>query len=206
MAKNRNSGEALAVSGRWLGGGAVALIHLAFLLALLMTDRLTFHRTPDARPMTVYRLPDDTPAYARPAPQPITPPSSAASAPSSVLAPQLSGPMILIQPEKPLPPYLHGLDLSVKPPANGVRPLTQEDLLPSKEAKLKQFFKDSEMANRLAREPAAGEDCQVSIATQQNAASLGESAFKDPLPVETVCSPTRSAKELSKRNDRFAPQ
>jgi hypothetical protein len=203
VAKNRSSGTALAHSGRWLGGGAVALIHLAFLTALLLTDRLTFHKVPDVRPITVYHLPDDSKPF--PAPPAIGSPPRLPSLPSAVMAPRLDGPLILIQPEKPLPPSLPGLVLSPKP-GLAVRPLTQDDLLPSKEKQLKQFFADSAAENRLAREPAAGEDCKVSINSQKNAASLGESAFKDPLPLESVCTPTASAKALSKRNDRFAPQ
>lgn len=203
MAKNRISGTALANPTRWLGGGAVALVHLAFLLALLMTDRLTFHKGPDVRPMTVYRLPDD--AKPTPAPPAIGSPARLPSLPSTVMAPRLDGPLILIQPEKPLPPSLPGLSLSPKP-GGAVKPLTQDDLMPSKEKKLQQFFSDSAAENRLSREPAAGQDCKAVVTSQKNAASLGESAFKDPLPIEQICSPTQSAKELSKRNDRFAPQ
>jgi hypothetical protein len=206
VAKNRSSDTALAVPSRWLGGGAVALIHLAFLMAVLLTDHLTFHKTPDGRPMEIYRLPDEAPAYSRQTIQPITPPSSAASAPSSVLAPRLDGPMILIQPEKPLPPNLRGLDLSTKPAGNGIRPLTQDDLLSSKETKLKQFFAESEERNRLDREPPAGRECEAVITSKSNAASLGVDAYHEPLPIDAVCTPTLSAKELSKRNDRFAPQ
>ena len=203
MAKNRKSGTALTHPARWVGGGAVALIHLGFLLVLLMTDRLTFHRGPEARPMAVYRLPDDKP---KPATVPLSLGSlSRMPIPSAVMTPRLDGPMILIQPETPVPPSLRGFDLS-PPRLSGARPLTQEDLLPSKEAKLKQFFAESEERNRLNREPPAGRDCIASITSKNNAASLGESAFHDPLPLEEVCTPTQSAKALARRNDRFAPQ
>lgn len=205
MAQNRKSQTALASPARLLGGGAVALVHLAFFTALLLTDRLTLHKMTDGKPMHLYRLPDETPAYSRPAIQPITPPSVAAAAPSSVLAPRLDGPMILIQPERPLPPNLRGLDFSTAP-LTGPRTLTQEDLLPSKEAKLKQFFKESEETHRLGNEPAAGQECEVAVTSQQNAASLPDSAYHEPQPVFLVCSPTLSAKGLAKRNDRFAPQ
>ncbi len=201
MAQNRQSGTALAGPTRWLGGGAVALIHLCFLLAFLLTDQLTFHKSRDVRPMEVYRIAEDR--RPEPAPRSIGTPSKT-TLPSAVMTPRLDGPMILIQPEKPLPPALRGLDLS-PPPLSGIRPMTQDDLLPSKQARVKQFFKDQAAENSLAREPSAGEDCEVAIASQQQAASLG-SAFKDPLPVYTVCTPRSSAKDLSKRNDRFAPQ
>lgn len=204
MAKNRSSGTALALSGRWLGGGAVALVHLAFLLALLATDHLTFRRPPDGRAITVYHLPDDAPAYSRQTLHAMTPPAMAA--PSSVLAPRLDGPMILIQPEKPLPPTLRGLDLSVKPSGTGLRPLTQEDLLPSEESRLKQFYRDTAEANRLFLEPPAGEECKYGLTRDSSLASLGDSAFKDPIPMTTQCTPKSSAKALSKRNQRFAPQ
>lgn len=202
MAQNRKSGTALTHPARWVGGGAVALIHLGFLLALLLTDHLTFHKTPDTRPMTIYRLPDDKP---KPATVPLSLGAlSRLPVPSSVMTPRLDGPMILIQPQNPVPPSIRGFDLS-PPKLSGTKPLTQDDLMPSKEKRLKQFFADQEEANRMAKEPAAGEDCQVVIASQQKAASL-PSAFNDPIPVYSVCSPTQSAKALSKRNDRFAPQ
>jgi hypothetical protein len=181
----------------------VALIHLGFLIALLLTDRLTFHKGPEARPMTVYRLPDDKP---KPATVPLSLGSlSRLPIPSAVMTPRLNGPMILIQPETSVPPSLRGFDLS-PPKLSATKPLTQDDLMPSKEKRLKQFFADQEEANRLAKEPSAGEDCVASTSNARNAASLGESAFKDPLPIESICSPRGSAKELSKRNDRFAPQ
>jgi len=203
VAKNRSSGTSLALPGRWLGGGAVALIHLAFVTALLLTDRLTFHKVPDVRPMSIYRLPDDSKPF--PAPPAIGSPTRLPTLPSTVMAPRLDGPMILIQPEKPLPPSMPGFILSPKPGA-GVKPLTQDDLLSSKETKLKQFFAESEERNRMGREPPAGRDCQASITSRNNAASLGESAFHDPLPLETVCSPTEAAKALTKHNQQFAPQ
>lgn len=183
---------------RWLGGGAVALLHLVFLLVLLMTDRLTLHKTPDVRPMTVYRIPD-TPKAAPPSLS-LGTPSRAPSLPS-VLAPRLDGPMILVQPEKPALPGFQGLDLSVKP---GTKSL--DDLMPSKEKRLKQFFKDQADESSLAKELPAGEDCVASFAKDRQDASLGDSAFKDPLPIELICSPRGAAKALAKRNQRFAPQ
>lgn len=205
MAQNRKSQTGLASPARLLGGGAVALVHLAFFTALLLTDRLTLHKIPDGKPMHLYRLPDETPAYNSPAIHPITPPSVAAAAPSSVLAPRLDGPLILIQPEKSLPPNLRGLDLSVAP-ITGPRTVTQEDLLPSKEARLKQFFKESQQTALYDREPSAGEDCKSGLTKDSAAASLGESAFKDPVPMITECKARPSAKAETRRNDRFAPQ
>jgi hypothetical protein len=153
--------------------------------------------------MTVYRLPDDKP---KPATVPLSLGSlSRLPIPSAVMTPRLDGPMILIQPELPLPPSLRGFDLS-PPKLSATKPLTQDDLMPSKEKQLKQFFADQEEAHRLTKEPSAGKDCVAVTNVARNAASLGESAFKDPIPVEEVCSPRGSAKELSKRNDRFAPQ
>ncbi len=44
MAQVRSS-DSVAISTRWLGGGAVILVHLIFLLALLLTDKLSPHRS-----------------------------------------------------------------------------------------------------------------------------------------------------------------
>jgi len=199
VAQVRNSG-AVAIPTRWLGGGAVALVHLLFLLALLLTDKLSIHKSTDARTMTVYHLPE-APMALRTAPAAAGTPSRVTSLPS-VAAPHLEGPMILVRPDKPLPPGLPSiLDLSVHP-GTGV---SLDDLAPpSKEKQLKQFFRDSAEENRLAREPSAGEDCQSLLAKDRDIGSMG--AFHDPLPAETVCTPRSSAKELAKRNQRFAPQ
>ncbi len=201
MAQVRSSG-AVAIPTRWLGGGAVALVHLLFLLALLLTDKLSIHKAIDVRPMTVYRLPEEP--IAQRAPSAAGAPSRITSLPS-VAAPHLDGPMILVRPDTPLPPALPGvLDLSIHPGGNK---LTIDDLAPpSKEKQLKQFFKDSAEANRLAREPSAGEDCQSQLAKDRDiGGSLGQ-GYRDPVPMQTVCTPRNSAKDLAKRNDRFAPQ
>lgn len=202
MAQVRSSG-AVATPTRWLGGGAVALVHLLFLLALLFTDKLSIHKAIDVRPMKIYRLPDETMAQ-RPAPAAIGVPSRITSLPS-VAAPHLDGPMILVRPDKPLPPGLPSiLDLSIHP---GTGHLTVDDLAPpSKEKQLKQFFRDSAEANRLAREPSAGEDCQSQLAKDRDIGGSLGGGYRDPVPMQTVCTPRNSAKDLAKRNDRFAPQ
>ncbi len=200
MAEVRSSG-AVAIPTRWLGGGAVILVHLIFLLALLLTDKLSLHRSIDARPMTVYRLPDE-PMAQRPSPAASGTPSRITSLPS-VATPRLDGPMILVRPDKPLPPGLPGmLDLSVHP---GTNSMSLDELAPpSKEKQLKQFFRETAEANRLAREPSAGEDCQSLLAKDRDIGSLG--GYHDTLPAETVCTPRSSAKELAKRNERFSPK
>jgi hypothetical protein len=112
--------------------------------------------------------------------------------------------MILVRPERPLPPGLPGvLDLSVHPGTG-----TSLEALgpPSQEKRLKRFFKESEAANRQAREPSAASDCEAVRSADTGAASLGESPVKDLIPLATVCTPRASAKALSRRNDRFAPQ
>ncbi len=202
MAQVRSSG-AVAIPTRWLGGGAVVLVHLLFLLALLLTDKLSIHKSVDVRPMTVYRLPEEQMAL-RPAPAATGAPSRLTSLPS-VATPHLDGPMILVRPDKPLPPGLPGiLDLSIHPGANTK---TLDDLAPpSKEKQLKKFFRDSAEANRLAREPSAGEDCQSLLAKDRDIGGSLGGGFHDPLPAETVCTPRSSAKDLAKRNERFTPQ
>jgi len=194
------SGKALTViPARWLGGGAVALVHLLFLLALLLTDKLTLHKTADVKPMVVYRLPEE-PSARRTPPSAAGTPSRVTSVPS-VASPNLNGPMILVRPEKPLPAGMPSLDLSLRPGAarslDSLAPLTQEQ-------RLKQFFKDSDAENRQAREPSAGEDCESLLAKDRDIGDF--SSFHDPLPAETVCTPRKSAKDLARRNQRFAPQ
>jgi hypothetical protein len=202
MAQIRSSGPAVIIPARWLGGGAVALVHLLFLVALLMTDKLTFHKIPDARTMIVYRLPEE-PMAQRPAPAAAGTPSRVTSLPS-VATPRLDGPMILVRPDKPLSPGLPGvLDLSVHP---GTSKTLEQLGPPTQEQRLKQFFKDSDAANRQAREPSAADDCVAVRSADTGAASLGESPVKDLIPLSTVCTPRASAKELSRRNERFAPQ
>jgi len=195
-----SSGKALTiVPARWLGGGAVALVHLLFLLALLLTDKLTLHKTADVKPMVVYRLPEEPSAQRRPLSAAGTP-SRVTSLPS-VATPRLDGPMILVRPEKPLPSGTPSLDLSLRPgTVRGLDSLAP----PSQEQRLKQFFKESDAENRQAREPSAGEDCESQLAKDRDIGDL--SSFHDPLPAETVCTPRRSAKEQARRNQRFAPQ
>ena len=201
MAPIRSSGPAV-IPTRWLGAGAVILVHLAFLLALLFTDTLAIPHSPEAKPMTVYRLPDE-PITQRPAP-PIGASNRIAS-PQSLAAPRLEGPLFLVRPDKALPPGLPGppgiLDLSIHP-----SPMKSLDDLapPSKEKQLKQFFAESEEANRLAREPSAGEDCQSMLAKDRDIGAMN-GGYHDPVPMQTVCTPRNSAKELNKRNERFSP-
>lgn len=191
-------------SARWVGGGAVALLHLLFLLALLLTDKLSLHKAVNTRSMIVYDVPDD-PAK-RQAPTALDLPSRLTSLPS-IAVPHLDGPMILVRPDQPQqPPSLPlMLDLSVHDTSKDPnRKRTLEELgPPSKEQQLKQFFKESAEDARHAREKSAGEDCETMMAKDRDLGS--DSPFKDPLPMETVCSPRASAKELSRRNDRFSP-
>ena len=198
MEQIRNPGPPLAIPARWLGGGAVALVHLLFLLAFLLTDKLTLHKA-DTRPMTLYRVPENR---APRAPAAAGTPSRVTSLPEGA-APRLQGPMILIRPDKPLTPSLPGLDLSVRPGA----PRSLDSLAPpSPEKQLRQFFKDSAEESRQALEPSAGEDCQSLLAKDRDIGTLSASPFHDPLPAETVCTPRRSAQDLARRNQRFAPQ
>lgn len=206
MAQLRGSDTAVtANSARWLGGGAVALVHLAFLLALLLTDKLSLHKA-DPRAMMIYRIPEE-PTARRSSAASIDVPSRITSLPS-VAAPHLDGPMFLVRPDQPLPPSLPQiLDLSVHDTSRDpTRKKTLEELgPPSKEQQLKQFFKESEEENRHARESSAGEDCEAVRTSDKEAASLGTSPIKEMIPIENVCTPRNSAKELSRRNDRFSP-
>jgi len=197
----RSSG-AVAIPTRWLGGGAVVLVHLLFLLALLLTDKLSIHRSLDVRPMKVYRLPDE-PMAQRPSPAASGTPSRVTSLPS-VAVPHLDGPMILVRPDRPLPPGLPGmLDLSVHPGNT----TSLDDLAPpSKEKQLKQFFLDSAEENQLAREPSAGTDCKSQLASKDGASVSMGVGYRDPVPIQTVCTPRSSAKELAKRNERYSPK
>ena len=198
MAQLRNLGTPSIIPARWLGGGAVALVHLAFLFALVLTDKLTQHKSADVKPMIVYRIPEEQPAQRAPAA--VGTPSRITSLPS-IATPRLEGPMILVRPERPLPPGQPGLDLTIHPGA----PKTLDQLAPpSQEQRLKQFFRDSAAENRQAREPSAGEDCETLLAKDRDIANT--SSFHDPLPAETVCTPRKSAKDLARRNQRFAPQ
>ena len=191
--------HALNNSARWLGGGAVALLHLLLLLAFLAADRLTRHGQPEPPPITLYRVPDTAkPSSTTPS---IGAPGRRSAAPSARTL-DLSGPTILIAPDQPLPFAPRGLDLTIHPDTRK----SLDDLAPpSREKALKRFFLDSAEENRQTREPSAGEDCQVSFARDRNAASLGESPFKDPMPLEDVCTARRSAKDLARRNERFSP-
>ena len=191
--------HALDDSTRWLGGGAVALLHLLLLLAFLTADRLTQRKQPEPPPITVYHVPvaakrvPDAPSVGPPARRPAPPP---------VPALDLSGPMILITPDSPAPFVPRELDLSIHP---GTRKSLDDLAPPSREKALKRFFLDSAAENRQAREPSAGGDCEASFGRDRNAASLGESPFKDPMPIEDICTARRSAKDLARRNDRFSP-
>jgi hypothetical protein len=176
----------------------VALVHLLFLLAFLLTDKLTLHKA-DMRPMTIYRVPEQPAAPRTPA---------AAGRPSGVTrlpsaAPRLQGPMILVRPDQPLPPTLPGLDLSIH---SGAPPSLDRLAPPSRETQLRQFFKDSAEENRQAREPSGGEDCRSLLARDRDVGTLSASPFRDPLPAETICTARRSAQDLARRNQRFAPQ
>jgi hypothetical protein len=187
------------MSGRWVGGGAVALVHLLFLLALLMTDRLTQHKVPDVRPMIVYRVPEESMATRMP---PSAGSASRITSLPSVTAPRLDGPMIVIRPDKPQSPGFQGLDLSVKPS----KTLSLDDLAPpSQEKRLKQFFKETAEANRLANEPPGGMECKSELTSKDGAAVSMGGGYRDPVPIQTVCSPRSSAKELAKRNQRYSP-
>lgn len=199
MAQVRGSGTALEIPARWLGGGAVALVHLLLLLAFLLTDKLTLHKA-DIRPMTIYRVPE-TPVPPH-APAAAGTPGRVTSLPEGT-APRLEGPMILVRPDKPPAPSLPALDLSVHP---GAARSLDSLAPPSRQQRLRQFFTDSAEENRQALEPSAGEDCQSLLAKDRDVGTLSASPFHDPLPAETVCTPRRSAKELGRRNDRFAPQ
>lgn len=105
MAQLRSPGKALDHPARWLGGGAVALVHLVFLLALLLTDKLTLHRAADVKPMTVYRIPERQAAPPRdgvPLPKTAAPPALTLTPPRFGVAPP-SSPTTAVPAERTAP-------------------------------------------------------------------------------------------------------
>lgn len=134
MAPIRSSGTPVTIPTRWLGGGAVALVHLAFLLALLLTDKLTLHKPADVKPMVVYRIPEGPPAPATarvPAPKSATPPVVTLSPPPFSVAPPSSA--ITIMPSEKAAPA---------PAPQAGRPNYNDLFSAEKKQQLKQFFTD----------------------------------------------------------------
>ena len=200
MAAIGHQAHALDNSTRWLGGGAVALLHLLLLLAFLAADRLTQHNIAEPPPLTVYHVPETTrPIVAAPS---VGAPSRLMTLPS-VRLPDPAGPMILVTPDQPAPFVPRVLDLSIHP---GTKKTLDDLAPPSREQALKQFFLDSVAEGRQARELSAGQDCVPSFARDRDAASLPTSPVKDLIPIEDKCSPRESAKSLQRRNDRFSPK
>ena len=140
MAQLRSPGKALDHPARWLGGGAVALVHLAFLLALLLTDKLTLHRTVDVRPMTIYRIPEQQktpPRAGMPAPKPAAPPTMTLTPPRFSVAPPVS-PVTAAPTERSAP---------AAPPQAG-RPSYNDLFSQEKKEQFKQFFADQAAEDR----------------------------------------------------------
>jgi hypothetical protein len=140
VAQIRNPGPPPIIPARWLGGGAVALVHLAFLLALLLTDKLTLHKPADVRPMTIYRIPDQQRApspVSIPFPKPAAPPAMTLIPPRFSVAPPSSA--ITVPPaEKTAPASI---------PRAG-QPNYNDLFSGDKKAQLKQFFTDQAAEDR----------------------------------------------------------
>lgn len=200
MAANRRQAHALDNSARWLGGGAVALLHLLGLLAFLATDRLAQRKLPEPPPLILYHIPDK----AGPAPPPSGGAPSRILIPAPVRVPDLPSAVILVapMPDQPLS-VPRGLDLSIHSDAKK----SLDDLAPpSRERQLKQFFLDSAAEGRQAQEPSAGKDCEPAFARDQDAASLPTSPIKSRIPIWNECLSRKSAQDLARRNDRFSPK
>ena len=197
MAANRAQTHALDKSARWLGGGAVALLHLLMLLAFLAADRLTQRQLPEQPPPILYRVPQ-TPKAA-----PAGGNSGHLAVPLLLKAPDLPVPAIELRPDPPAVLLPQGLDLQIHPGATK----TLDDLAPpSREQALKKFFLESAAEGRQARELSAGKDCVPVFARDRDAALLPTSPIKDMIPIEDKCSPRESAASLGRRNDRFSPK
>ena len=122
----------------------MALVHLAFLLALLLTDKLTLHKPADIKPMAVYRIPEEqqrAPTLGAPIPKPAAPPAIILSPPTfSVAPPQIGRPSpITVTPAEktnPAPGFQAG------------RPNYNDLFSPEKKERLKQFFADQAAEDR----------------------------------------------------------
>lgn len=198
---------AQASAARWGGIGAVLLLHLVVLIAFLTMDH---HRKVEAigPAMLLTRLSPD-----RPAPPPAVPLLDASqrltlSAPPLPLPPFAvrSGPGAITVPATEQPSTPRFLDFSVKHDDKK----TIEDLFPSKETRLKQFFVDQAKRDAIDNENTNGNedgDCSVSSASAQNlsAPTSNGMSSQDVIP-DVGCSKKKSYRALQERNNRYSPK
>jgi len=194
-------------SVRWWGGGFVLLLHLVVLIALLM---LTHDRpTETIRPaMLLTRL-----SPTRPAPPPTVPLFDARLKPTLPSPPLITpsfalraGPGAITVPAAESPAAPKFLDFSIKHDDKK----TMEDLFPSKEARLKQFFIDQAKRDAIDNENTNSNevgDCSVSSSSAQNlSAPAGNGISSQDVIPAVNCSKKKSYRALQERNDLYSPK
>ncbi len=192
---------------RWWGIGLVVLLHLLVLTLLLTMDH---HRRVEAigPAMKLTRL-----APTRPAPPPAVPLFDARQGPALpsplLMMPPFalrSGPGAITVPAGEPPAAPRFLDFSVKHDDKK----TIEELFPSKETRLKQFFVDQAKRDAIDNENSnnnADGDCSVSSSSAQNLSvptSNGISS-QDAIP-EIGCGKKKTYRALQERNNLYSPK